>query len=217
MLFVNPETSGTECVRPWVFLAGTIDMGQSRNWQELVDDHMRAHTGTLFSPRKSTWSGKAQLSNPDFVHQVGWELDHLDSADVIAMNLEPDSKSPVSLLELGLFVRNASVIVRCDEAFYRHGNVSTVVSRYGGMLVSSFDEYLDAIAEAVTRWHMSAPAVDGTLKERPCPHCLTHMTWVDDTAGYFCRGCGMWVCVPRALGVVRDGTWKKIDMKDYSQ
>lgn len=41
----------------------------------------------------------------DFEHQVNWELEHLEKADLIIMNILASSKSPITLLEMGLFMR----------------------------------------------------------------------------------------------------------------
>jgi hypothetical protein len=41
----------------------------------------------------------------------------------------PDSKSPISLLELGLF-KDKSIFVVCPAGFYRNGNVDIVCDRY---------------------------------------------------------------------------------------
>ena len=35
----------------------------------------------------------------DFEHQVNWELEHLEKADLIIMNILASSKSPITLLD----------------------------------------------------------------------------------------------------------------------
>ena len=49
----------------------------------------------------------------DFEHQVNWELEHLEKADLIIMNILASSKSPITLLEMGcLCAQKVRVICR---------------------------------------------------------------------------------------------------------
>lgn len=128
--------------KPIVFLAGTIDMGDSVDWQkefvEMVDDEFL----TILNPRRDDWdsSWKQEISDPQFYEQVNWELAGLEEADAIIMYLAPGSASPISLLELGLFAQRKKMIVVCPEGFYRKGNVDIVCQRYGVTQVRSVRE-----------------------------------------------------------------------------
>ena len=83
-----------------VFLAGTIDNGDSLNWQDKVIIEL-INLGVsceVYNPRQEYWNPNP--TKDELEKQIEWEQDHLDSADVIAMVLLDDSKSPISLLEL---------------------------------------------------------------------------------------------------------------------
>jgi len=69
------------------------------------------------------------MKNPQFNQQVNWELACLEKADLVIMYFGPDSKSPISLLELGLF--KDKIVCYCPEEFYRKGNVDIVGAKYG--------------------------------------------------------------------------------------
>ena len=59
-----------------IFLAGTIDMGNSRDWQMDLHDRFSKMDGRyiLFNPRQEHWDA----SRPgEMDYQVRWELDHL--------------------------------------------------------------------------------------------------------------------------------------------
>jgi hypothetical protein len=75
--------------------------------------------------------------------QVSWELDMLDAADVVVMYLAPGTKSPVSLLELGLWARSGKLKVCCPEGFWRRGNVEVVCQRHQIPLFDTLDDLLD--------------------------------------------------------------------------
>ena len=64
-----------------IFLAGTIDMGNSRDWQMELHDRFSRMDGRyiLFNPRQEHWDA----SRPgEMDYQVRWELDHLEEADI---------------------------------------------------------------------------------------------------------------------------------------
>ena len=46
------------------------------------------------------------------------------------MYLDPDSKAPISLLELGLYADRANIILVCPEGYWRKGNVDIVAEVY---------------------------------------------------------------------------------------
>jgi hypothetical protein len=120
-----------------IFLAGTIDMGNSVDWQQDVIDAFRQKAPneniTILNPRRKNWdnSWTQTIENEQFNKQVNWELDALEKADYIIMFLEKNSKSPISLLELGLFADSGKLLVCCEEGFWRKGNVDIVCQRKG--------------------------------------------------------------------------------------
>lgn len=113
-----------------VFLAGTIDNGESLNWQdkviiELINLGIECE---VFNPRREHWNPNS--TKEDMEKQIKWEQKHLDSADVIAMVLLDDSKSPISLLEMGLYAKSKKLIVFCTPKFYRFDNVRLTCKKY---------------------------------------------------------------------------------------
>jgi hypothetical protein len=63
----------------------------------------------------------------------------LDLCDVIFMYFSPETKSPISLLELGLYANSKKMIVCCPDEFWRKGNVDIVCSRYGIPVYNTLD------------------------------------------------------------------------------
>ena len=117
-----------------VFLAGSIEMGAAEDWQTIVSNKMEELEMpiTLFNPRRDSWdsSWEQRESNPQFSQQVNWEIDRLNECDIIFMYFSPGTKSPISLLELGLHADSRKMIVCCPDEFWRKGNVEIVCSRY---------------------------------------------------------------------------------------
>jgi hypothetical protein len=131
-----------------IFLAGSIEMGKAEDWQTKFAKAFEDESNVvLFNPRRDEWdsSWEQSIDNPKFKEQVVWELDHLDSADVIVMHFDPNTMSPISLLELGLHAgRIGNVMVCCPKGFWRKGNVDIVCERYG---ISMYDTMEDLIAD----------------------------------------------------------------------
>lgn len=117
-----------------VFLAGSIEMGAAEDWQaRLVSELADLPNLVLLNPRREAWdaSWRQELDEPRFRTQVEWELDGLEAADLVAMNLLPETRAPVSLLELGLTAARRSLLVCCPPGYWRRGNVQVVAARFG--------------------------------------------------------------------------------------
>ena len=115
-----------------IFLAGTIEMGNSIDWQSEVTEYFKGRPFTILNPRRDEWdsSWEQSIKNAKFYQQVNWELDALDKSDYIIMNLLPESKSPISLLELGLYANSGKLLVCCPDGFWRKGNVEIVCEKF---------------------------------------------------------------------------------------
>jgi hypothetical protein len=124
-----------------LFLAGTIDNGDSLEWGKALigelDSCDTVRPIMIYNPRRDEWNANASKDEMD--KQINWELYHLERADLIVMNILPNSKSPISLLELGLFARQSKMIVFCNENFYRYDNVRVVCESYGVPLYNTND------------------------------------------------------------------------------
>lgn len=135
-----------------MFVAGSIEMGRGEDWQSRLRDAFEEEEDlVLLNPRRDAWdaSWEQSIDNSMFREQVTWELDGLDRADVIALYLAPGSKSPISLLELGLHARERKLVVLCPEGFWRRGNVEVVCARFGLELHTSWELWVEALRRRV--------------------------------------------------------------------
>lgn len=131
---------------PYLFLAGSIEMGTAERWQERVVESLRETKWVILNPRRDKWDNtiEQEKDNPRFREQVEWELDGLEKADRIILYLSSETKSPISLLELGLFADTEKLLVVCANDFWRVGNVDIVCERYG---ITQFETLEEAVAE----------------------------------------------------------------------
>ncbi|MCJ2181450.1 nucleoside 2-deoxyribosyltransferase domain-containing protein [Novosphingobium sp. 1949] len=129
----SPEALPATHERVRVFLGGTIDMGSAPDWQKQMIAALDNENVVILNPRRADWNPawRPEADEPNFRQQVEWELAALDSADVIVLYLSPGSKSPVSLLEMGLHARSGKLIVLCPQGYWRKGNVDITAAKYG--------------------------------------------------------------------------------------
>lgn len=131
-----------------IFLAGTIDNGDSIDWQSKLIDKLFSYNTNLeiYNPRRLDWCPTP--TKELLREQINWELEHLENSDLIVMIILDESKSPISLLELGLHAHTNKIIVFCTENFYRFDNVFVTCQKYNIPLVKNVTEF-DNIAKKI--------------------------------------------------------------------
>lgn len=129
-----------------VFLAGTIEMGNSEDWQAKVSDELKEFDINVFNPRRVVPPAETN----EIIEQINWELESINLCNVIYMHLSANSISPISLFELGLLHNKAlskRVIIYCDPDYTRKLNVWTTVnhSLYKSPNISLYSDYEDSL------------------------------------------------------------------------
>ena len=137
-----------------LFLAGSIDMGSATDWQANVIDSLQELPLLILNPRRDDWdsSWKQGLYAEPFRAQVLWELEGLERSDLILMYFAEGSKSPITLLELGLCAAQwpDKLIVCSSPGFWRKGNIDIVTQRYGVTVYDSLEAAIIKIKSLVT-------------------------------------------------------------------
>lgn len=125
MIEIKPPREFNVSKMKTVFLGGSIEMGLAEPWQEKIVIACKDEEVVFINPRRDDWDStwKQEMKNPKFSEQVNWELDALEHSDIIVFYFDPNTKSPITLLELGLFAKSKKVFVCCPEGYWRKGNV----------------------------------------------------------------------------------------------
>lgn len=139
-----------------LFLAGSIEMGAAVDWQTTLTNYIsvpehNVQCDFIFNPRRDDWDSSWHENGENFKEQVSWEMTALDIAQVIFMYFDPATKSPISLLELGLHAADGKMIVCCPQGFWRRGNVRMVCERF------------------------DIPLLDGKPTDDACVRCIQYM------------------------------------------
>lgn len=143
-----------------IFLAGSIDMGQAKNWsseiiKKLKDLDIIESDINVYNPRRDGWDSSwiQEQSNSEFNNQVNWELNNIEDSDIVFFNILPDSKSPITLMELGLCAGSGkTAIVCCPEGFYRKGNVDVMCTRYNIQQYADIDSAFGALITIIGKF-----------------------------------------------------------------
>lgn len=119
-------------------------MGVAEDWQQRVINKLANEDIAILNPRRPDWdsSWEQTIDNPQFREQVEWELDSLAYASIVLMYFDPSTKSPISLLELGLHAKDDKLVVVCPKGFWRKGNVDILCARYNITQFDTIDEAL---------------------------------------------------------------------------
>lgn len=135
-----------------IFLAGSIEMGAAENWQDRAVELLKNTRYTILNPRRDDWdsSWKQEIADEKFREQVTWELQGLEDCEWAIVYFDPNTKSPITLLELGLLsqMKSNRTLVVCPQGFYRRGNVDIVCDRFGMKSYSTLESacrYLESL------------------------------------------------------------------------
>lgn len=139
-----------------VFLAGSIEMGKADEWQaKLAELTSSIPNLVYFNPRRDDWDSRWEQvkENKEFSDQVTWELSHLEEVDSSVFYFDPNTKSPITLLELGLTIGagGSNIIVCCPKGFWRKGNVDIVCEMHDILQVETLEEVAEEIMQGVLR------------------------------------------------------------------
>lgn len=138
-----------------VFLAGSIEMGVAEQWQERLANMLTDVNCTLLNPRRDDWDASwvQSIDNPQFNEQVKWELCGLDSSVIVVVYFDPDTKSPITLMELGYAANMlCEVVVCCPHGFWRKGNVDIICNHTGMDTVDSLEEVAEYVRKKLTQY-----------------------------------------------------------------
>ena len=138
-----------------IFLAGSIEMGSldCKDWQSEVANSLEGLNVTLYNPRRderdASWTQEQKTEN--FNYQVNWELNKLRDSDIIFMHIDPNTKSPITLLEFGMFAESRKIILSCPDGFYRKGNLEVICTRCNIPLYNDLETAIGALRTLINQ------------------------------------------------------------------
>lgn len=125
--------NSTDTLGTTVFLGGTIDNGDSIDWQTEFANKFESVDVTFLNPRREKWITDIEQSIdcPIFREQLEWESFNLEYSDYILINLLADSKSIISVAELAEYgSKGKKMVVCCPKGFWRNGNVEFLCEKF---------------------------------------------------------------------------------------
>lgn len=139
-----------------VFLGGSIEMGSAENWQDAITDVLLS-VGTLsyiFNPRRDNWdsSWEQSIHNSEFKDQVEWEFHALNISEYIIFYFDPNTKSPITLMELGYHLAKCAhkCLVYCPSGYWRKGNVDVMCKLHHVPVYENRDEFFEFLKQRIS-------------------------------------------------------------------
>lgn len=127
-----------------IFLAGSIENGKAENWQEKAVDYLYHYRCIVCNPRRDDWNPNA--TEKDIAKQIRWEQECLSVSEIILFYFDPNTISPITLLELGMAIgQNKEIVVVCTPEYFRYTNVVTTLKFHG------YDEPLSTLEEGLKK------------------------------------------------------------------
>lgn len=142
----------TSGIVPTIFMAGSIEMGKAEDWQNRLFKMTEDLPIQYMNPRRVEWDSlwEQSINNEKFVEQVTWELAYLETTYFQVFYFDPNTTSPITLMELGMMADKSSVIaVCCPTGYFRKGNVDILCRRNGIPVVETLEELAHAIRETL--------------------------------------------------------------------
>jgi len=87
-----------------------------------------------------------KLNDSQMKEHITWELDALKMADKIILNFLPNAQSPISLVELGLYMSTNKLIVICPKEFYQSRYVNVLCKQYNTPFFYNMSDALSTIS-----------------------------------------------------------------------
>lgn len=145
---VTPPSLFISASGPSVFLAGSIDNGAAEDWQGSVvrvAPSLWLETDlTVYNPRRDSWS------DTDENEQIAWTLPLLKTVDYILMHLTGHSGSPISTLELGMFISDPRLYLSVDDSYSRKETILYHYHYFGHKIV--YDSPMHSIQAIKQHW-----------------------------------------------------------------
>ena len=127
--------------KKYIFLAGSIDNKLSGNWRKQFIDKLDSKD-SFFDP---THDKHDNLNEKEMIAHIEWELEALSMSDKIILNFLPNALSPISLVELGLYVASKKLLVICPKEFYKSRYVYTLCKKHNTPIFLNLEEAINTL------------------------------------------------------------------------
>ena len=144
MIIKSPDNTILDSDQTTIFLAGSIENGSAIDWQADLETWIETNKQwIIWNPRRQDWDQNIRqvIDEPRFYEQVTWELKRIiQYSKIITFYFDPNTTSPITLLELGICLgMHKQVLVCCPEGYYRKGNVDIICDMFGITVLNSLD------------------------------------------------------------------------------
>ena len=128
-----------------IFLGGSIDLGNAPDWQGSITKYIDQSWGpedvTVYNPRRLD-----EFTSDLETEQAAWTISMLTLADYILLHLAGEGASPISTLELGMFIDDPRLYLSIDDEYTRKEIIEYHYNCFGiGQIYASPKKCIDAM------------------------------------------------------------------------
>lgn len=125
--------------KEYIFLAGSMVTEPEVNWRQTVVNNLQESYHFL----DPTNPNHNSLGDVEMREHIKWEFNGLRIADYIILNFLPDSLSPISMVELGMYIATRKLIVVCPKEFYKWRYIDTLCKEYNTPIFNQLEDVLN--------------------------------------------------------------------------
>ncbi|MDG1333826.1 MAG: nucleoside 2-deoxyribosyltransferase domain-containing protein [Crocinitomicaceae bacterium] len=131
--------------RASVFLAGSMATTRKNNWRQTATRTFQAayHFFDPTNPRHNN------LNDEEMRNHIKWELEAMKLSDIIILNFLPDSLSPISLVEIGMYISSNKLVVVCPKEFYKWRYIDTLCNEYNTPIFNQLEDVLNGDLDTI--------------------------------------------------------------------
>lgn len=124
-------------------MVGSMAARLDVNWRQTVADNFQEKYH-LLDPTNHN-----RLEDLEIREHIKWELKGMEKSDYIIMNFLPNSLSPISMVELGMYIATNKLIVVCPKEFYKWRYIDTLCKEHNTPIFNELEELLNGDLDSI--------------------------------------------------------------------
>lgn len=143
-----PKRVPTSIEKPKIFLAGSIEQGKAIEWQKDVVQSLVPYNVMVLNPRRTNWNASWKDGDKNITRQINWELSGINMSDAVFFYFDPNTLSPITLLEFGKCIAwDVKRFIVCPKGYWRRQNVLVTAKWHHERIYDSLDQGIDELVK----------------------------------------------------------------------
>jgi len=144
---------------PKIFFGGSIEQDKAIDWQNNLLHYITNLDcdAIVLNPRRDNWDSNLDHDvtvGSAFFNQVTWELEAIETSDIIVFYFDKNTISPVTLMELGLCLgkyETKTILIYCPKEYFRYANVKITSNRFNRFVYENENDFKTALYYSIVQ------------------------------------------------------------------